>query len=108
MTNLEAIKALCKRTVSGFYPDKDVLVFTLENARIKPADTFIPGDVKIIRLAIKVVQGMAKTSHSEGGVSTGWDQDRIESSIIALCNEYGLDSSEFVQQSSITDGSNLW
>lgn len=108
MTNLEAIKALCTRTVSGFYPDRNVLMFTLENAGINPDGKLIPGNVDIAKLAIKIIQGMAETSHTEGGLSSGWDQERIEKNIIALCNEYGLDSSEFVQLSSITDGSNYW
>ena len=34
--------------------------------------------------------------------------DRINKSISAICREYNIDSSDFVEESSVSDGSNQW
>lgn len=108
MTNLDAIRALCTKICSGFYPDQNVLEFTLFDNNIEPSENFKPKNIELVKLAIGVVRGMAETSHSEGGISDGWDAERINNSISAICKEYGIDSSEFVKESSVSDGSNLW
>ena len=102
MTNLDAIRALCTKICSGFYPDQNVLEFTLLDKN------FIPKDVELVKAAISVVKGMTENSHSESGISDGWDADRINKSISAICREYNIDSSDFVEESSVSDGSNQW
>ena len=69
---------------------------------------WIPKDVELVKAAISVVKGMTENSHSESGISDGWDADRINKSISAICREYNIDSSDFVEESSISDGSNQW
>lgn len=59
--------------------------------------------------AIKVLRQMiVLTSDSLGKSSQGYDVSKLEKRIKALCAENGLDASEFVELSSITDGSYLW
>lgn len=108
MTNLDAIRALCTKICSGFYPDKNVLEFSLIDNGIDPTKDYAPKDVQIAKQAISVVMGNAETSHSESGISDSWDRDAIKNNILALCKEYGLDISEFVKVPIITDGSNMW
>jgi hypothetical protein len=108
MTNLDAIRALCTKICTGFYPDKNVLEFTLIDNGIEATEPYKPKNVKLVRLAIGIVKGMAENSHSESGISDSWDREAIEKNIAFLCKEYGMDSSEFVDEPSITDGSNQW
>lgn len=108
MTNLEAIRALCTKICSGFYPDKMVLEFTLLDNGIESSDTYIPKDARLAKLAIGVVKGNTETSHSESGISDSWDWDAINNNIMAICKEYDLDRSEFVDAPTIRDGSNMW
>ena len=79
MTNLDAIRALCTKICSGFYPDQNVLEFTLLDNDIDPSKNFIPKDVELVKAAIS-----------------------------AICREYNIDSSDFVEESSVSDGSNQW
>lgn len=59
--------------------------------------------------AIRVLKKMAVlTSDGLGKSSQGYSVDKLESRIKDLCTENGLDASEFVEISSITDGSNQW
>lgn len=66
-------------------------------------------DKKPIALAaIKVLKKMiVLTSDSLGKSSQGYSVDKLEDRIKDLCNENGLDIDDFVQVSSISDGSNL-
>lgn len=67
-------------------------------------------DQKAIAIAaIKVLRKMiVLTNDSLGKSSQGYSVDMLEKRIKDLCNENGLDASDFVEVSSITDGSNFW
>lgn len=59
--------------------------------------------------AIKALKKMiVLTSDSLGKSSQGYSVEKLEKRIKDLCDENGLDASEFVDLPSITDGSNLW
>lgn len=59
--------------------------------------------------AISVLKKMiVLTSDSLGKSSQGYSIDGLEQRIKDLCIENGLDLSDFVEVSSITDGSNQW
>lgn len=59
--------------------------------------------------AIRVLKKMVVlTSDSLGKSSQGYSVEKLEDRIKDLCAENGLDASEFVEISSITDGSNQW
>lgn len=59
--------------------------------------------------AVKVLSKMlALSSESIGKSSSGYSVEGLRQRINALCKENGLDVSDFVEISSITDGSNLW
>lgn len=48
------------------------------------------------------------TSDSLGKSSQGYNVEKLEERIKDLCNENGLDVSDYVSVPTITDGSNLW
>lgn len=59
--------------------------------------------------AIMVLKRMiVLTSDSLSKSSQGYNVDKLEERIKDLCDENGLDASEFVKVPTITDGSNLW
>ena len=59
--------------------------------------------------AIKVLQKMiVLTSESLGKASQGYNVEKLEDRIKALCKENDLDEENFVELSSISDGSHLW
>lgn len=59
--------------------------------------------------AVKVLSKMLSlSSESIGKSSNGYSVEGLRQRINALCKENGLDVSDFVEVSSITDGSNLW
>ena len=59
--------------------------------------------------AIKVLKKLVVlTSDSMGKSSQGYDVDELKNRIKAICSENGLEVSDFVEMSSITDGSNRW
>lgn len=59
--------------------------------------------------AIKVLRKLiVLTSDSLSKSSQGYSVEKLEKRIKGLCNENGLDASDFVEVPSITDGSKLW
>ena len=108
MTNLDATKALCTKICAGFYPDQNVLEFSLIDKEIDPEGAYKPKDTAIVRTAISIVKGMVESSHSEAGISDAWNRDAIKENIISICKEYGLDADEFVTVPVVEDGSNMW
>ena len=48
------------------------------------------------------------TSDSLSKASQVYNVDMLQKRIASLCKDNGLDTSEFVNPSSITDGSNMW
>lgn len=48
------------------------------------------------------------SSDNLGKASQSYNVEMLQKRIESLCNENGLDSSDYVEVSSITDGSNLW
>jgi hypothetical protein len=59
--------------------------------------------------AIKVLKKMiVLTSDSLGKSSQGYSAENLEKRIQELCAENGLEASEFVRVSSVSDGSNMW
>jgi len=109
MDNLSALKGMCNAICSTFYPDLAAMQMMLFNAGIAPHDEATPKDPKVLKAAIKLVQGYVESSRSEGGISTSIDRDKVNSNIRLWCSEYGLDADDYLSsQSSIENGSNLW
>ena len=110
MTNKEALKSLCTAICSAFYPDSNVLDLALLNAGIIAEQIAQPKDVAILKTAVSLVKGFVETSRSEGGISVGIDQAKIDKSIKVWCAAYGADEAEIMGDavSSIEDGSILW
>lgn len=65
--------------------------------------------IMIAKAAILCLKKMiVLSSDSLGKSSQSYNVEMLQNRIISLCNENGLDSSDYVEVSSITDGSNLW
>ena len=59
--------------------------------------------------AINILKKMVVlTNDSLGKSSQGYSVDQLINRIKDICSENGLDASDYVEVSSITDGSNLW
>jgi hypothetical protein len=74
-------------------------------------DEYVPEEHKrpVAKAAINVLKKMiVLSSDSLGKSSQGYSVEGLEQRIKDLCIENGLDLSDFVEVSSITDGSNQW
>jgi hypothetical protein len=63
----------------------------------------------IAKAAINILKKMiVLSSDSLGKSSQSYNVEMLNKRIQDICSENGLDSSDYVEVSSITDGSNLW
>lgn len=94
-----------------YTPSRLALTKALADAKVKDLDAEYDPDTDkrgVAVAAIKVLKRMiVLTSDSLGKSSQGYSVEMLEERIKDLCNENGLDASEFVNLSSITDGSNM-
>lgn len=92
-----------------YTPSRLALQKALADVKISDWDSEYNADTDqrtIAIAAIKVLKRMiVLTNDTLGKSSQGYS---VEKRIKDLCNENGLDVSDFVEVSSITDGSNLW
>lgn len=95
-----------------YTPSRLALTKALADAKVKDLDAEYDPDTDkrgVAVAAIKVLKRMiVLTSDSLSKSSQGYSVEMLEERIKDLCNENGLDASEFVNLSSITDGSNMW
>ena len=64
---------------------------------------------RVIIAAINVLRKMlVLTSDQVGKDAQGFSVSGLKERIRALCNEAGLESSDYIEVPTITDGSNLW
>ena len=123
---LESLKYLTRRSKMGNLTKYDALIGELEPYTPSPlalkkaladanvgdldAEYDAEADRKPIAIAaIKVLKKLVVlTSDSMGKSSQGYDVDELKNRIKAICSENGLEVSDFVEISSITDGSNRW
>lgn len=80
----------------------------LFNNKIEPTEVAEPKDVKLLKLAIKLVQGYVENSRSENGVSYAVNQDRVNQNIAQWCSDYGISADDVIVGRTIINGSNLW
>lgn len=65
--------------------------------------------VPVIKVAIKILSKMVVLgSDSMGKSSQSFKVDELKGRIKALCGEAGLDSDDYIDVPSVTDGSHLW
>jgi len=98
MTNLEAILEDLRP-----YPiRKRLIVRKCEKYNIG-TDAVISSEITITRIVIEIlVQMLSLNNVSEGGISISFDKKGVEQRIKALCDEIGLDSTEFVKEDIVT------
>jgi hypothetical protein len=108
MTNLEILRSRCTAIASSFYPDRNVMEVALFDAGIEPTGEAQPKDIKIVKVALQLVSGFVETSRSEGSESVSTEWEAVKANIKRVCGEYGLDASDYIEVSSISDASHLW
>lgn len=108
MTNLEILRSRCTAIASSFYPDQNVLKVALFDAGIDPAGEAAPKDIATVKVALALVAGFVETSRGEGSESVSTELAAVRANIKRVCGEYGLDASDYMEVSSISDASNLW
>lgn len=95
-----------------YTPSSITIKKALADAGVKePNAEYAPDTDKrsIALAAIKVLKKMiVLSSDSLGKSSQSYSVDKLDKRIQELCAENGFDSSDFVQVSSVTDGSNMW
>nr|DAF67747.1 MAG TPA: HORMA domain containing protein domain, CD-NTase, PROTEIN BINDING [Caudoviricetes sp.] len=95
-----------------YNPSRLTLMKALADADVSDLDAeYTQADkISIAKAAIHVLRKfIVLSSDSLGKSSQGYQVDKLEKRIKAICNENGLDVSEFVDDlPSITDGSKLW
>jgi len=65
--------------------------------------------ITIAKSAIAVLRKLiVLSSDSLGKSSQGYNTENLKSRIVAICNDCGLDASNFVDVPEIADGSKLW
>ena len=109
MDNLSALRGLCNAICNTFYPDRAAMEMMLFNEQLGPCDDAKPKDIKLLKLAIRLVKGYVEASRSENGVSTSVNTAAIDDAIKDWCVDYGLDADDYIlSQTTIEDGSNRW
>jgi hypothetical protein len=95
-----------------YVPGRTTLRKALLDAKVSDLDSEYDPEKDKVGIAIAAIKVLKKmivlTNDSLGKSSQGYSVEKLEDRIKDLCRENGLDVSEFVKVSSITDGSNLW
>lgn len=95
-----------------YTPSRLTLQKALADAKVDNLDDEynVEADKRGIAIAaVKVLKKMiVLTSDSLGKSSQGYSVEMLKRRIKDICNENDLDESDFVELSSITDGSNMW
>jgi hypothetical protein len=67
------------------------------------ADDDVSDEKTVIRIVIEIlVQMLSLNNVAEGGILISFDKKGVENYIKALCDEIGLDSSEFIKEDTVT------
>lgn len=111
MANLTKYDALVGE-LEPYTPSPLALKKALADANVGDADSEYNAETDRKPIAIAAIKVLKKlivlTSDSMGKSSQGYNVDELRKRIKSLCSENGLDVSDFVDVSSITDGSNMW
>ena len=91
-----------------YTPSRLALQKALADVKISDWDSEYNADTDQRTIAIAAIKVIVLTNDTLGKSSQGYSVEKLEKRIKDLCNENGLDVSDFVEVSSITDGSNLW
>jgi len=98
MTNLEAILEDLRP-----YPIRKKLIERkCEKYKIRANDD-VSDETIVTRIVVDILTQMLSLNNvSEGGISVSFDKKGVEDYIRSLCNEIGLDSSEFIKEDTVT------
>ena len=97
MTNLEAILEDLRP-----YPiQKTLIERKCEKYKIGANDS-VSDETAITKIVIEILTQMLSLNNvGQGGLSISFNKEGVENYIRALCNEIGVDSSEFVKENTI-------
>ena len=106
MNNKEALIA----EIEPYTPSGMTIQKALMDSGVDPSDTYeVAGKRNIAVAAIKVLKKLiVLRSESLGKSSQSYNVDKLEDRIKDLCKDNGLNVEDYLEPSSITDGSNLW
>ena len=111
MGNLTKYEALIGE-LEPYTPSQITIKKALADANVADMDSdYDPqtDKVTIAKAAITVLNKLiVLTSDSLGKSSQGYSSEMLRQRIKDLCSQNGLDASEYVEVSSVTDGSNMW
>jgi hypothetical protein len=63
----------------------------------------VSDETVLTRIVIDILTQMLSLNNvAEGGISISFDKEGVEDYIRSLCNEIGLDSSEFIKEDTVT------
>lgn len=110
MTNIEMTMRLCNAICNTFYPDRATVEAMCYNENVVDTAPASEKDVRLLKIAIRLVMGYVEGSHSEGGVSVSVGKDDIKNNIKFWCLEYGIDPDEVIDTplKVIDDGTHRW
>jgi len=98
MTNLEAIL----EDLRPYPVRKKLIERKCEKYKIR-ATNDVSDETVVTRIVIDILSQMLSLNNvAEGGMSTSFNKEGAENHIKSLCNEIGLDSSEFVKEDTVT------
>lgn len=97
--------------IDPYSPSSLTIKKALKDEGLNATDEYVTADhkIKIVKVAINVLKKLiVLSSDSMGKSSQGYKEKELKNRIKVLCNEAGLDSSDYVDVPSISDGSHLW
>jgi hypothetical protein len=97
--------------IDPYSPSSLTIKKALADEGLNAIDEYVSAQhkIKIVKVAINVLKKLiVLSSDSMGKSSQGYKEKELKNRIKVLCNEAGLDSSDYVDVPSISDGSHLW
>ena len=97
--------------IDPYSPSSLTIKKALIDEGVTPTDEYAPVQHKIVvvKAAINVLKKLiVLSSDSMGKSSQGYKPDELKKRIKSLCDEAGLDSSQYIEVPTIEGGSHLW
>lgn len=97
--------------VDPYSPSSLTIKKALADEGLNATDEYVTAQhkIKIVKVAINVLKKLiVLSSDSMGKSSQSFKVDELKGRIKALCSEAGLDSDNYIDVPSVTDGSHMW
>lgn len=110
MTNFTLYQAVLGE-LDPYSPSSLTIKKALMDEGVDPSSGYVPANHKVvvIRAAINVLKKLiVLSSDSMGKSSQGYNEKELKNRIKSLCNESGLDASDYIDVPTIEGGSQYW